>query len=69
MTNTNQVIEETQEICSLCGGRGQEANYGGYSTSIMTNCRQCQGVGYRVVKRVVRTVVASAVPVQTEEPK
>ena len=55
--NEQKVIEETQEICTLCGGRGQERNYlDGQTTSAnsMTTCRQCQGVGDLVTKRVVR---------------
>lgn len=59
-----QVIEETQEICSLCGGRGQERSFG--TTTIFTNCRQCCGSGYVVTKRIVRTVIESPQSVEGE---
>lgn len=48
-----QVIEETQELCTLCGGRGQEAST--LYTSGVATCRQCQGNRYIVTKRVIRT--------------
>ena len=36
-----KIVEETQELCSLCGGRGTESVYG--QTAMTTRCRQCQG--------------------------
>jgi DnaJ-class molecular chaperone len=48
-----RVLEETQEICSLCGGRGQESNY--QSTAMFTTCRQCHGSGFIVTKRIIRS--------------
>ncbi len=50
--SVKQVIEETQEICSLCGGRGTE--YSHVDTSGSRQCRNCQGARYIVTKRVVR---------------
>jgi DnaJ-class molecular chaperone len=48
-----QIIEETQDICTLCAGRGQEINT--QLTAGTMTCRQCQGRGYLVTKRVIRT--------------
>lgn len=49
------VIEETQVICSLCGGRGLE--YDGMKTSGSSTCRNCSGAGYIMTTRTIRTVV------------
>ncbi len=49
---------ERYEICTLCGGRGQEYNYaptGMTTTSPMVTCRQCHGSGQRLVERPVTT--------------
>jgi DnaJ-class molecular chaperone len=55
------VIEETQEICSLCGGHGRVQTLAHQNqTSVqpmMVSCGQCQGAGYIVTKRVTRTVI------------
>jgi DnaJ-class molecular chaperone len=55
-TPRKTIIEETQEICTLCGGRGQELSSGQTSSTLQT-CRHCQGVGYIVTKRVTRTEI------------
>jgi len=46
------VIEETREICTLCGGRGQEQSYS--NTSGMQGCRACHGSGQVLTKTVTR---------------
>jgi len=53
-TPMKKVIEETEELCSLCGGRGQEQTFGGCTTAAFANCRQCHGRGFLVTKRVIR---------------
>jgi DnaJ-class molecular chaperone len=51
------IIEETQEICSLCGGR---CNVQSYTTTAATvSCPQCEGRGYIVTKRVVHRTLQS----------
>lgn len=49
-----RIVEETEEICTLCGGRGQEQSY--ETTAGHVSCRYCQGRGYIVTRRVTRTV-------------
>ena len=46
-----KIIEETEELCPRCGGRGQEVN--SWNTSGLATCSQCQGARYLVTKRVV----------------
>lgn len=47
-----QIIEEVRtEVCTLCGGRGQEQVYGGLVPSCVRTCRACQGCGYVVTSR------------------
>lgn len=55
-----RVIEETQEICSLCGGRGKEHDYD-HSVHKPVTCRRCRGTGYVVTKRVTRIETPAAV--------
>jgi DnaJ-class molecular chaperone len=46
------VVEEIREVCSLCGGHGQEASYG--TTAMFQMCRRCHGAGQTVTKTVTR---------------
>ena len=51
---TKTTRTERFEICTLCGGRGQESTFGqGHltATSATTmNCRQCGGSGRKLVE-------------------
>lgn len=52
---TKTITTERYEICSLCGGRGQEyavPNIGTTTSNTMT-CRQCSGSGRRMIERTV----------------
>lgn len=52
---TKIVIEETREICSLCGGRGYSPIRETYSTiTTMSTCSQCSGSGQVLTKTVTR---------------
>lgn len=63
-----QVIEETQEICLMCGGRGTE--YSHQNTSGIATCRGCQGNRYIVTKRLVRyEIEGAALPAPEQESK
>ena len=44
---------ERYEVCSLCGGRGQE--YCANTTSGTQTCRQCHGSGQHLVERTIVT--------------
>lgn len=44
------ITEEVRDICTLCGGRGQESSLG-QNTAAWSPCRQCQGSG-QVLTRV-----------------
>lgn len=56
MSQTKTTTTERYEICSLCGGRGQE--YSGVMTTVgalMQTCRQCNGSGRRLVETTTTT--------------
>ena len=65
MTQQKQIVEETQEVCTLCGGRGREtrddlpATTGGVP---IETCRLCSGAGFVTTKRVVRYESHPAAP-------
>lgn len=56
MTQETTTIQETREVCTMCGGRGQEfSNYSSSSTTM--TCRACNGTGQKLVKTVITKTI------------
>jgi hypothetical protein len=49
---TKTVIEETREVCTLCGGRGVESSV--EISTMWSMCRRCNGSGQILIKTVTR---------------
>ena len=49
---------ERYEICTLCGGRGQESAYGNQgnlTAAMLQTCRSCAGLGRKLIEVIETT--------------
>ncbi len=72
MSDKKRIVEETEEICTSCNGRGQWTSLPSHALSgiadIHSTCGSCFGKGFRVTRRVVRYEEAPITPPTGEEP-